>query len=151
MKILRIVAVAGMLVMSASFAHEAFADNTSGTGWGAGPGMRRGSGKPGRDIVGLRLETMTRRLNLTADQQAAIKPILEDEGAKFKELRADGKLTRDELKVKIQELREATFAKILPILTPEQQKKHEALRKEALERRNSRGGQGPGPVAPPKE
>jgi Spy/CpxP family protein refolding chaperone len=103
----------------------------------------------GLNDSGRRLDQMTRRLNLTAEQQAKIKPILEEEAGQFKAI-DETRLTRDERRDKLQELRNATFDKIQPILTPEQQKKHEALRERMHERRLKRVGGQPAPTVGPK-
>ncbi len=96
-------------------------------------GMKQGGGKMELSGPDQRLKQLARRLALSEDQQAKIKPILEDEGSQLKALN-DAKFTVDERRTKMQELRTATFEKIKPILTPEQLKKHDELLKEGKER-----------------
>lgn len=67
-----------------------------------------------------RLQHMAQQLNLTDAQKAKIKPILQDEAQQLKALRNDMSITRQQFRDKIQEIRQATRAKIEPILTPEQ-------------------------------
>ncbi len=82
------------------------------------------------------LQMLTKRLGLTADQQEKIKPILDEEAAQVKAIDND-KLTRAEWRTRMQELRRGTFEKIRPFLTPEQLKKHEAMRAKMQERRDA--------------
>ena len=136
MRLWKLIALVGILGWGATSTQNASAE--SGAVPGNAPVMKRDSGAQGRDPVTRRLESMTRRLDLTTEQQAEIKPILLDETAKLKELRADVKLTIVEQKAKLHEIRAATNDKIRSILTPEQQQKHDALLKEASERRKIR-------------
>jgi len=99
------------------------------------PVMKRGAGRMVRDSVAWRLDNLTRRLGLSAEQRAEIRPILEAETVQLKAVRADGGLTRDERRQKIQAQHDATYEKIHAFLTPEQQQKHDALREEFRERR----------------
>ena len=131
----KIMVMVGMLVWGAATAQNAFAQGSEGT-----PVHKQGTGVQGKDAVSQRIEAMTRRLGLTPDQQAAIRPLLEEEAARLKELRGDEKQYTPEFTSKVRELRSGTFNKIRPILTPEQQQRHDALRKEAAERRKLRDG-----------
>jgi Spy/CpxP family protein refolding chaperone len=128
-----VMALVGILVWVASSTQHASAE--SGTRSENAPVMKQAQESQGNDMITKRAEIITRRLGLTTEQQAAIKPILVEEAAKLKELRADVKLTVAELRTKLLELRAATDTKIRSILTPEQQQKHDALLKEASERR----------------
>ncbi len=89
-----------------------------------------------------RLKQMTARLGLTAEQQEKIKPILDEEAAQVKAIDNE-KLTRAERRARMQELHKGTFEKIKPILTPEQLKKHDAMRERMQERRKDWKGQPP--------
>ncbi len=68
----------------------------------------------------MRLQHMAQQLNLTDNQKAQIRPILQDEAQQIKALRSDTSLTHPQLRAKVQEIRQATRAKIEPLLTPEQ-------------------------------
>ncbi len=78
-----------------------------------------------------RLSQMAEQLNLTAEQQAKIKPILQDEAKELKALRDDTGLSPQDRRGKVQKIREATNAKIKPILTAEQAEKLAKLREQA--------------------
>lgn len=71
------------------------------------------------------LAKMTACLGLSAEQQAKIKPILEENYKQKQALQADTTLTRDQRRAKMQELRVQLHEKVTPILTPEQQKQCE--------------------------
>jgi Spy/CpxP family protein refolding chaperone len=89
----------------------------------AGPGMTK-MAKPENRMI-----RISRGLNLTEEQKAKIKPILEDESAKVNSVLEDSTLSRQQKRVKIREIHAATFEQIKPILTPEQLKKHEEMMK----------------------
>ncbi len=92
-----------------------------------------------------RLEMMTHRLGLSEEQQAKIKPILAEEDLQLKALRGNDSYNRDERRSRLQELNTATYDKIRPILTPEQQKKHEQAKKIIREKRSNIRSSRPGP------
>jgi len=73
--------------------------------------------------VEARLKSMDRVLTLTDDQKAKIRPILEEEVKQFEEMQQDKTVpTQDRMK-KFQEIREASQAKMNPLLTADQQAK----------------------------
>jgi Spy/CpxP family protein refolding chaperone len=69
------------------------------------------------------LEKIAEELNLTPDQREKLKPIVQDAAQKFKSLRKDTSLTRQQLHTKSAELRKELIARVKPILTPEQVEK----------------------------
>jgi len=75
----------------------------------------------------LQLQHMTRQLDLTPEQQQKIKPILEQQSQQMQSVRQDITLSQDARWSKMQEIRQGTSEQIKPILTPEQQKKYEAM------------------------
>ena len=66
-----------------------------------------------------RTEQLAHLLKLTPDQKAKVKPLVDAETRQMKELRTQ-KLTRDERSRKFKALRDETYEKIKPSLTPEQ-------------------------------
>lgn len=83
-----------------------------------------------------RLSRLTLYLNLTAEQQAKIKPILVEEYGQLETLRGNDAYNREQRRAKLQSLHEATYGKINAVLTPEQQKKHEEIKQRIIERRS---------------
>jgi protein CpxP len=101
-------------------------------GGGQGYGQGHGHGPMSADQ---RLQMLTQQLNLTSDQQAQIKPILENESQQMQSLRYDTPLSQQDRMSKMGELRESTHSQIKPILTPDQQTKWQQM----MERRGRRG------------
>lgn len=115
-----------------------------------GPPAARGPavmkrGKPTNYGPEYRLDLMTRRLGLNEEQQAKIKLILEEEDSQLKALRGNDSYNRNERRSRLQELNTRTYEKIRPILTPEQQKKHEQAKSIISEKRSKNRGSRPGP------
>ena len=102
-------------------------------------------GKWGADEFAKRLERMTTGLGLTEKQQEQIKPILQDEYNQLEKLRGNDTFNRDERRTKLKELNESTYEKIKPLLTPDQLKKHDAIKKLIKDRRHEQRGAKPGP------
>jgi Spy/CpxP family protein refolding chaperone len=84
------------------------------------------------------LKNLTEKLSLTADQQAKIKPILEDSRAEYKKLMQDDSISREDKMAKGRSLREATNSKIRDVLNDDQKKKFDDMQKEMEERRRQR-------------
>lgn len=80
-------------------------------------------GQAGCKFAGKRI---ARQLGLSQDQIDQIKPIMQKFRADVKTLR-ESNVSRDQKKAQLKELRAQLKASIMPILTPEQQKKAEAL------------------------
>ncbi|HUN83719.1 MAG TPA: hypothetical protein VMU48_05035 [Terracidiphilus sp.] len=107
-------------------------------------------GQPGRGPMRMdpsrQLGRMTRELDLTADQQSQIKPILEDRQQKMEAIFQDQSLSREDRRAKMQSLRQDSKSKIEAVLNDQQKQKYEAMQ----ERRGRRGGMG-GPGGPPPD
>lgn len=81
------------------------------------PPMR--SGPPSIDD---QVSTLSTRLNLSSDQQAKLKSILEDQHQQAATVAGDTSLSQDDRMQKILSLRQATIGKVRAILTNDQQK-----------------------------
>ncbi len=93
-----------------------------------------------------RLDRLSKDLNLTDDQKAKIKPILEKEADQRKALMEDQSTSREDRRAKFMELQQKTHEDIKAVLTPDQQKKLDEMRP-----RRGPGGPGGrgGPGGPP--
>ncbi len=91
-----------------------------------------------------RLQHMTKMLNLTPDQQAKIKPILENEQTQMQGLHQDTSMSRDDRMSKAQSIRQSSNDEIKQILTADQQQKWS----QAQEERHGGMGQGGGAMKP---
>jgi Spy/CpxP family protein refolding chaperone len=89
-----------------------------------------------------RLKMLTEKLNLTEDQQAKLKPILEDQSKQMKALHDDTSLTPADKQAKMKELHESSTEKINAVLTPDQQAKWKQMRQEMMEKHKDMKGQG---------
>jgi periplasmic protein CpxP/Spy len=100
-------------------------------------------------MVQMRLNRMSRVLNLTSDQKAKIKPILEDESSQMRTIFQNQSLSREDRHSKFMALQQDTEKKIEPILTKDQLPKlKEAMSPPHHGRHHGppagSGGQGPG-------
>jgi hypothetical protein len=132
MKIILIMILAYVLVWVNSPAHNVFASPGAES-----PKAQSNVASQGNDIVIKRLESITRRLGLTMEQQAQIKPILQDEVSKLKELRDNHALPMDEKRAKLQDVHMDTYTQIRPILTDEQKKIHDRIIDKIAERKKN--------------
>lgn len=94
------------------------------------------------------LAHMTQTLNLTADQQAKIKPILEDSSKQMQSLRSDASMSQQDRKTKMQEIHKSSMSQIRAVLTPDQQQKMDSMMK-SHQGHHERGDQAQ-PAAPPQ-
>ena len=97
------------------------------------------------------LARLTKQLDLTGDQQAKIKPIIEEQHKQMMDLRQDTSMSREDRFAKFREIREKSFAKMKEVLTPEQQKKWEKMQEMRRDRRGGRIMNGGSQPAPPQE
>jgi hypothetical protein len=93
-----------------------------------------------------RLQMLTQQLNLTADQQQQIKPILENESEQMQAVRQDTSLSQDDRRSKMLQIHQNSASQIKPILSADQQAKWD----EMMSHQGHRGGMGPGAGGPPQ-
>jgi Spy/CpxP family protein refolding chaperone len=116
----------------------------SGQMQGPPPGGR-GMMDPGRGA-----DRMKQELNLTDDQTAQVKAILEDGRTKMEALRSNSSLSQEDRRSQMMSIHEAQQEKIEALLTPDQKTKYQEMQAQMRGRR--RGGQGgppAGDTAPP--
>ena len=114
-----------------------------GGGYGGG-GQRRGAGA-GPMSPDDQLKRMTKDLDLTADQQAKIKPILVDSQKKMEDLRNDSSGDRQAMRQKMVQIRQDTNDQVRAQLNDTQKTKFDKQEQEREERmQNGRRGGGPG-------
>ena len=116
-------------------AAPAMAQGGGGGGMGGGRGMNTQQ----------QLDRMTEALTLTADQQTAIKAILDQSMKDNMALRQDTSLSDDDRMAKMKAIRDGQTAKIKALLTDEQKPKYDAM----LAAQRQRGPGGPPPPPPP--
>ena len=92
-----------------------------------------------------RLAHMTKRYNLTSDQQSRIKPILADEQQQMMSMRGDTAMSRQDKMTKMQSMHQENQQKISAVLTDDQRKKYDADQQKMQERRAEHMHQHDGP------
>lgn len=95
------------------------------------------------------LDMLTKKLNLTADQQAQVRAIDEDTGKQAMAVRNDTSLSQDEKRSKMMDLHKSSQEKIRAILTDDQKTKYDAMQAEMKAKMKERQ-QGGAPAAPPQ-
>jgi Spy/CpxP family protein refolding chaperone len=81
-----------------------------------------------------RLKQLSTQLNLTDEQKEKLKPMLQEEFVKVRELRQNDSLSREDKAAKLKELRTEMQKKIEPVLTPEQKEKWAKMQQRRLKR-----------------
>jgi Spy/CpxP family protein refolding chaperone len=95
-----------------------------------------------------RLAQMTKRYDLSADQQAQIKPILADQQQQMMALRQDSSMSREDRMTKMMSIREASNTKISAILNDSQKQKFTEDQQRMEQRMQQRGGGAPAGAPP---
>jgi protein CpxP len=140
---------AGLVVCGAqAFAQEAGgAPETSAPPPMQGPGGRRGMMDPDQQLA-----RMTKRYNLSADQQTQVKPILVSQQQQMQALRGDSSMSREDRMAKMMSIRSDSTTKIQAILNDTQKKQFAEDQQRMQERMQQRGdGAGPGGPPPPPQ
>ena len=107
------------------------ANMAAGRGLPGGPGAPGGPAAAGRDF----LQRMVDELGLSDAQREKMRPVMQEEFAKIRELREDNSVAREDKLVKFRAVNQATTAKMKEILSQEQLTKWEKLREEMFTRR----------------
>jgi protein CpxP len=112
-----------------------------GGGYGGrqGEGGRRGPMSPDDQ-----LKRMTKELNLTADQQAKVKPILVDAEKKMEDVRNDSGGDRQTMRGKMMQIRQDMNDQVRALLDDKQKEKFDKQEQERQDRMQNRRGGGPG-------
>jgi len=88
--------------------------------------------RPAGGRVERQLQRMSKSLNLTDDQVAKIRPILQIRNKQLKDLRANSSLPQGEARAKATAIRKSARQQIDQILTPEQREKERAIRRRKM-------------------
>lgn len=110
-------------------APHAFAqDATTGTSTTGKPATKKSKSTGVKKTEGRsdsELADLSTKLNLTDDQKAKIKPILDDQTAKIHQVKMSKVGTPDDQKAKSKQIREDASKQIRAVLTPDQQKTYD--------------------------
>jgi Spy/CpxP family protein refolding chaperone len=91
-------------------------------------GWVRGGGNPGN-----RMDELSERLQLTADQKTKVQEI-------FNDTREQLRAVRQETEPRMEEIRRQADGRLQTVLTPEQWQQFQKMRSDMRERRGGRGG-----------
>jgi hypothetical protein len=94
------------------------------------------------------MEMMTRELNLTPDQVAKIRPIMEDSRKQMQALR-DSDASQDDRRAKMMAIQQSQATQIKAFLTDDQKPKYDAMEARMRDRMRGGGGDGGPPPPPP--
>ncbi|MGH9503688.1 MAG: Spy/CpxP family protein refolding chaperone [Terriglobales bacterium] len=100
----------------------------------SGQEMGRHMGRHQMPSVDDQVKHLTKKLNLSDDQQAKLKPILEDQRKQMDDLRNDSSLSREDRFSKMREIRQNSDTQIKSVLNDDQQKNFDKMRDEQHDR-----------------
>ncbi len=80
------------------------------------------------------IRMLTKRLNLTADQQNQILPILTSRNDQMQSIRNDASLSAQDRRTKMRAIREDADAKVRAVLTDDQKKSYDEMQQQMRER-----------------
>jgi periplasmic protein CpxP/Spy len=129
-------ALAGLLTLAGGAAIAQ--DNAA-----AAPQQGQGYGHHGMNPEA-QLQHLTKHLDLTAEQQAQIKPILENRDAQMKQLWQDQALSQQDRHAKMQAIHQDTNSKIEAVLNDTQKQKFAEMQTR-MQQEHARGGGAPAP------
>jgi periplasmic protein CpxP/Spy len=89
---------------------------------------------PNGESADQHLQMLSEKLNLTDDQKAKLKPILQDQMQQMKVVREDSSLSQEQKRAKMKSIHESLHDQINAVLTPEQQAKFKQMRQEQMEK-----------------
>jgi Spy/CpxP family protein refolding chaperone len=81
-----------------------------------------------------KLQRISAELNLTDDQKAQLKPMLQSEAQQLRAVKDDASMSPDQKEAKAKAIHQSFQSEISNVLTPEQQKKWAAMKEAAKEK-----------------
>jgi len=84
------------------------------------------------ESVDQHLQMLSEKLNLSDDQKAKLKPVLQDNMEQIKAVREDSSLSEEQKHAKLKSIHESMHGQINAMLTPEQQAKFKQMRQEQM-------------------
>jgi protein CpxP len=113
-------------------------------------GQRPGKRSP-EEMMNRRMDMLSKKLNLSDDQKAKVKPLLENELKQVQELRQDTSLSRQQKRTKFMDLRASTNSQIRALLNADQQKKFDEMQEQMKQRRGKWHKHGGSSAPPPSD
>jgi protein CpxP len=103
--------------------------------------QENGGGHRGPMDPAQRTQELTKKLNLTSDQQTKVQQILQSESSQMESLRSDSSLSQQDRHSKMMDIHQAGDTQIRALLDPDQQKKWDAMQAKRGQWGHRRGGQ----------
>src|SRR5580700_6795649 len=116
---------AGLISLASSYAtaqDSSSNDQQSPPSHGNGPGRHGGPPDPAQ-----RTQELTKKLNLTSDQQSKVQDIFKSEQSQMQGLRQDSSTSQDDRRAKMMEIRNNTNTQVRALLDADQQKKWDEI------------------------
>jgi periplasmic protein CpxP/Spy len=142
---------AGAIAMAAPFA--AAQDNQSND-QSAPPAQENGGRHHGPPDPARRTAELTKKLNLTADQQTKVQAALQSEHSQMESLHQDSSLSQQDRRAKMMDIRQTTDSQIRAVLDSNQQKKWDEMQANREQHMHNHGGApdaNSGQQAPPSQ
>jgi hypothetical protein len=89
--------------------------------------------QPNKAEVMAKLEKISTELNLSPAQKQQMLPILKEEAPKIQAIKGNTSMAPMQKAMQLRQIGQATDAKVMPILNPEQQQKWQAMRQQERE------------------
>jgi Spy/CpxP family protein refolding chaperone len=141
---------AGLISVGASFAT---AQDNPPNDQQSPPAQENGMRRHGPVDPAQRTAELTKKLNLTSDQQTKVQSALQSERSQMESLHQDSSLSQQDRRAKMMDIRKATDAQIRGVLDSNQQKKWDEMQARREQRMQNRN-QGPpdaGSAPPPQQ
>jgi Spy/CpxP family protein refolding chaperone len=140
---------AGLISLASSYAtaqDSSSNDQQSPPSHGNGPGRHGGPPDPAQ-----RTQELTKKLNLTSDQQTKVQDILTSERSQMESLRQDTSQSQQGRRAKMMDIHKSSDTQIRALLDSTQQKKWDDLQAKRGQWMQNRGGGGPPSGAPDQQ
>jgi Spy/CpxP family protein refolding chaperone len=124
---IQVLALSGMLALAVSSGLAQATPSGSMEQQGPPPPMGEGMRHHGPMTPEMQLEHLTRALDLSADQQAQVKPILETRRQQMMQLHQDQSTSREDKMAKMKTLDEDAHSKIAALLNDQQKAKFQKM------------------------
>jgi len=115
-----LILLAACIISIGAFAQDAPPNNQPSA-------QENGGGHRGPMDPAQRTQELTKKLNLTSDQQAKVQQILQSESSQVESLRSDSSLSQQDRHSKMMDIHQATNTQIRAALDPNQQKQWDEM------------------------
>jgi protein CpxP len=129
-----IAVVAASLITGASVLSLAQESQPATQAPSASSSDKQGHGKHGKQDPAERVQKLSKKLNLSSEQQTKVQGILESQQQQMQSLRQDTSLSAQDRKAKAADLRQSTSSQIRAVLNADQQKKFDQMEQKHKQR-----------------